>query len=658
MDEGSGPRRRSCLQMWTEENNKIVTRWEENKKNKERTVLSQCFIELSKLLQTIQGLPPAPASIPVEVAVFYNVTLFSLSTSDKMILDENKIKNVLQRVVEASGGYSRNSDILGLWCTALPVFYDNSCITSLHQLACLQWAVWLLDCQLEKILDYFRVLSKYEGWPSSTSERSSGDILKFMQKISFSADSNPLLLHVMSAGELKDQLYSCIVLAHGMEILASGKYLEAAQIFKEATSLSLSMKMQSKIFTLSGVCFQNLGKPQTALQSFRRALEADFSCLYALYQSSLVYRQLGMADAEFETLHLLCRAVSVPEKRDLIFDDLKLIYPDKLLRNPALIKMFKKPCITSVKYCLAQRSLESGRIDDAVEHYLDLLEVFQEEKNQEVFIDSIVSLPRIPEIYLEAAASLFKAKKFWDVTLVCEEVIKKIAGIVPEKLTIAVPLKDSEGCIPPNSESFFTQLESCYQKEEYSETVQEQKNEKLNCILWTAAAYFYQGWAFTELKDTKESITHLSRCINLLLTVHIVQSDGDCINNSETGKITREAVKLLHRLKGLAFVRRGISFMERGQEKEALLNFQLSQQSFPESVDGAFWLLEALWRLGRKDEAVSYWQKLQESRQSVVDINSIHRDAVLFLLPQQELSTSDLETLNKKIEEYRSQAKP
>lgn len=56
------------------------------------------------------------------------------------------------------------------------------------------------------------------------------------------------------------------------------------------------------------VCvFLNLfqGRPQTGLQYFRWALQADIQCFPALYHAAMVYRQLEIMEAELEALNHL-----------------------------------------------------------------------------------------------------------------------------------------------------------------------------------------------------------------------------------------------------------------------------------------------------------------------------------------------------------------
>lgn len=51
------------------------------------------------------------------------------------------------------------------------------------------------------------------------------------------------------------------------------------------------------------ICHQS--RPQMALQCYRKALETDSCCGCALYQSMLIYRQLGNTQAEIQALRLL-----------------------------------------------------------------------------------------------------------------------------------------------------------------------------------------------------------------------------------------------------------------------------------------------------------------------------------------------------------------
>lgn len=56
----------------------------------------------------------------------------------------------------------------------------------------------------------------------------------------------------------------------------------------------------------------NQGKPQTALQHLKRALQIDFQCLPALSHAAAVYHQLGETDVELQALALLYEVCLLP----------------------------------------------------------------------------------------------------------------------------------------------------------------------------------------------------------------------------------------------------------------------------------------------------------------------------------------------------------
>lgn len=56
----------------------------------------------------------------------------------------------------------------------------------------------------------------------------------------------------------------------------------------------------------------NQGKPQTALQHLKRALQVDFQCLPALSHVAAVYHELGETEAELQALALLYEVCLLP----------------------------------------------------------------------------------------------------------------------------------------------------------------------------------------------------------------------------------------------------------------------------------------------------------------------------------------------------------
>lgn len=107
-------------------------------------------------------------------------------------------------------------------------------------------------------------------------------------------------------------------------------------------------------------------------------------------------------------------------------------------------------------------------------------------------MDDSLSLPRIPVIYLEAAFALLKAKRPWDTLAICDEVLAKTVDLIPERLLITPCGTVSRELVP------FT-LEA------------DAPEEKMECVLWSGAAYLIQGQVHFQLKDTKEALTSFTR---------------------------------------------------------------------------------------------------------------------------------------------------
>ncbi|MEE6518301.1 hypothetical protein FKM82_029233, partial [Ascaphus truei] len=61
-----------------------------------------------------------------------------------------------------------------------------------------------------------------------------------------------------------------------------------------------------------------------------------------------------------------------------------LIRTELILNTPGVTCSLRTPSTWEVKYLLASRCLQTGRVEEAVQHYLDLLAVLQDGGHQEV----------------------------------------------------------------------------------------------------------------------------------------------------------------------------------------------------------------------------------------------------------------------------------
>ncbi|XP_012684026.2 Fanconi anemia group G protein isoform X1 [Clupea harengus] len=575
------------LEKWTQANNSFVKEWKvtDGRIGGNHGVKEKCHKGTLKLLQKIQGVPAVIELIQLELAVAYNTLVFSLNLSSLSDVQQS-LTYTLLRALEAVDCQTSSMDPIVLWCVTLKSFSNTSHLSCLHSLLCVQWALWLASCQMQSIRHLLRDVTQEEVTASSQ------DLRTVIQKLSLSEKENSNLLVAVTAREFKDLLPICTILLEGLENITQENYSAALVAFLQAASLPAPRTLLAQVHTLTGFAFAKLDQPQSALQSYRKAMEVDFGCHSALYQSALVYRQLKNTQAEIEALRLLHSALVQHTEEQTVNTRVMIISPDVLLSSKCKDSIMAVPSPQLILHSLACTCVLEDRILEAVELYLDLMSSLQSDITQPVCTEADVSLPRVPVVYLEAAFTLLRAKRMWDVITVCEEVITKTMNLIPERLVLDLSEEHLLFSMEGPSKSL--------------------KHERLEYVLWAAAAHYLQGLAYCKMKDTKESVANFTRSLNWLAKVSIkstgtlVGDQGDC-----------EVVKTLQRLRGLALAGRGVSFMERGQLKEALRDLKLSLQSITELQMIKFGLVEVYRRLGRQEEAIVCWRESQSSSEAV-----------------------------------------
>uniref|UniRef100_A0A670J8T2 FA complementation group G n=1 Tax=Podarcis muralis TaxID=64176 RepID=A0A670J8T2_PODMU len=269
------------------------------------------------------------------------------------------------------------------------------------------------------------------------------------------AESDPLL--VQSVPELKGILWTSAAFLQGVQELEAGDLPAAVALLQTAASGLCSRRRLAQIFTLMGCCNLKMDKPQMAIQYLKRALQVDFTFLPALYQASLLYHQLGLLEAELEVLALLYQVHLHPSLPNFL----------STLGSEAVFALL---CV-SCSLLWTQHLLILGWGPPPLQ----------------VSLCGELALPRIPEVFLEAASALEELARHRDAIL----------------------------------------------------DLGARKRESLLCVLWRAAAYLIQGLAWAGLGEAKEAISHLSspkmivlcsfpnRCLNDLLRVHFVTAGMD-----------------------------------------------------------------------------------------------------------------------------------
>ncbi|XP_010079573.1 PREDICTED: Fanconi anemia group G protein, partial [Pterocles gutturalis] len=541
-----------------------------------------------ELLLRMRGLPPALPALPLELTVLYNSLLFT-GASDSAIKGEAEgIRQGLLRVLEACGGCGQDLSTEELWQKVLQEVTAEELQGPLHRLGALQAVWWLAASRLGSTTSLFRLLSHTEDGGRPLCSKGMNELLSLLKAWRVPAEEASLPL-LQSTEALKEILCTAAAFLQGLQELEAGNFPTAFSLLQEAAGGFCSKRVLAQIYTCLGCCTEQMGKPQTALQHLRRALQVDFQCLPALSHVAAVYHKLGETDAELQALVLLYEALEKNPPAAASASPHFLIRTELLIHTPILSSLLRHRHPSEVKYLLAQRCLQDGRVADAVEHYLDLLALLQEGLQQQVPLDGGSTLPRIPEVFLEAASALEQAGRHHDAITVCEEVISRTTDLIPRMLQVEERFEQPE-CPSPGAGLAGGHLS---------------QKESLCCLAWRAAGYLHQGWVWATLGKSKEAITQFSRCLGDLLRVQVYGSGIEPAENLPE-------VEVLQKIRLLSLIGRGTQFLELGRHKEALLDFQHGLQISPGDPSAVSYLVQALWKLDRKQEAAAHWQKFSQ----------------------------------------------
>ncbi|NWH30931.1 FANCG protein, partial [Chloropsis hardwickii] len=536
------------------------------------------------------GLPAALPALPLELTVLYNSLLFTVGASDSAIKGEAEgIRQGLLRVLEACGACGQDLGTEELWEKVLQEVTVEELQAPLHRLGALQAAWWLASRRLGSVAGLFQLLSTAEDPGGAHCSEGQNELLSMIKAWRVPPEGASLPL-VQSAKDLKEILCTAAAFLQGLQELEAGNFPAALSLLHEATGGFCSKNILAQIYTCLGCCAQRMGKPQTALQHLKQALQVDFQCLPALSHVAAVYHELGEIDAELQALTLLYEALGKNPAAAASSSPYFLMRTELLVNTPVLTSLLRHQHPSEVKYLLAQRCLQDGRVADAVEHYLDFLSLLQEGLQQQVPLDGSSALPRIPEVFLEAASALEQAGRHQDAITVCEEVISRTTDLIPRVLRLEEKLEQPESSLPGA---------------ELAGGLLSQKKESLCCLAWRAAGYLHQGWAWAKLGESKEAVTQFSR-------EHLGDAVLRCVCLPVTEKLQPE-VEVLQKIRLLSLIGRGTQFLELGRHREALLDFQHSLQISPGDPAAASYLVQALWKLNRKQEAAAQWQKFSQS---------------------------------------------
>ncbi|XP_059110165.1 Fanconi anemia group G protein isoform X2 [Peromyscus eremicus] len=564
----------SSLDLWREKNDWLVGQTRltgDSRPSLRRQQLAQETLEgFRELLLTLQGLPAALPALPLELTVICNYIILRASLAQGFAEDLTKdVQRGLERVMETQNQLEPKSQqgLQELWHSVLSASsLLPELLPTLHCLASLQAILWM---RTDHPGDLALLLQALNGSQTETSE----DLLLLLKSWSPPAEKSDAPLILQDAQGLRDVLWTALACRQGLQELITGSLPRALNSLHEAASGLCPPSVLVQVYTALGTCLRKMGNPQRALLYLTAALKVGTTCAFPLLEASRIYRQLGDTAAELESLELLVEALSATHSPEMLK---LLIEVELLLPQPDPASPLHCGTQSQAKHLLASRCLQTGRAEDAAEHYLDLLAMLLGGSEPRFFPPTSSPGPCIPELCLEAAAALIQAGRAPDALTVCGELLSRTSSLLP--------------------------------KMSLWENARKRTKELPYCPVWVSATHLLQGQAWSQLKAQKEALSEFSECLELLFRA-LPEDKEQGAGSSCEQKCRPDMV--LKQLQVAALLSRGLEWAASGQDTRALSDFLLSVQICPGNRDGSFYLLQTLKRLKRKNEATAFWQEAQ-----------------------------------------------
>ncbi|XP_067600170.1 Fanconi anemia group G protein isoform X2 [Pseudorca crassidens] len=528
---GSSASHASCLDLWREKNDQLV--------------------QQAKVAQD-SGLSPRRQQLAQDALEGLRGLLHSL----QVLETQEQLKARLEH------------GLRGLWDSVLHVSsLLPELLPVLHHLAGLQAALWLSTDRLGDLTLLLQTLNVSQS-------RASEDLLLLLKTWRPPAEESDAPLTLQDAQNLRGVLLTAFAYRQGLQELITGNLPRALSSLHEAASGLCPRPVLVQVYTALGTCLRKMGSPQRALLYLVAALKGESTWGPPLLEASRLYRQLENTAAEIECLELLVEALSVahiPEAPQL------LIEVELLLPRPDPASPLHCGTQSQAKYLLASRCLQTGRAENAAEHYLDLLALLLDGSEPKFSPPPCPRGPCVPEVFLEAAAALIQAGRAQDALTVCEELLSRMSSLRPKRPRLWEDARRGTKELP-------------------------------HCSPWVSATYLLQGHARVQLGAQKEAISEFSRCLELLFQATPTDKEQGPASSCEQGCASDVA---LQQLRAAALISRGLEWVASGQDTKALQDFLLSVQVCPGNQDASFHLLQTLRRLDRRDEATALWRRLE-----------------------------------------------
>ncbi|XP_014785086.1 uncharacterized protein LOC106879875 isoform X2 [Octopus bimaculoides] len=303
--------------------------------------------------------------------------------------------------------------------------------------------------------------------------------------------------------------YVIYIKAHSLYI--KNMFEAVLQLFQEEDTTYYTDAQSVLFLNLKACCYFKLGNCWSAVENFQAALKLDFSFLVPLYNIAVVYQQQKHVQAELDTLKYLITALNSTTS---IQYNIVHLGEDNQLKLSRYLDMYGAPLrLPYIMYLICKRCLQENYLDEASEHYLDLLGYFRDNhflQHSETYMLSC-PLPSITEIHLEAAFCMLKAGKYDECIIICDWLLSCVNG-------------DNSRDYLHASSMMFSQLNRSDEEEDYFLPGSSQFSKDRNCSMTSF------GNSPGQDIGTNNSLSHLATTLLALLykadsLVHIDQLD-------------------------------------------------------------------------------------------------------------------------------------
>ncbi|XP_068944758.1 Fanconi anemia group G protein isoform X4 [Petaurus breviceps papuanus] len=553
----------SCLGLWREENDRLVRQWRQVVAQDSGQPLKQqaahhALEQFRGLLHRLQGLPSALSVLPLELTVLANTLTLGVGLAQRFMKDHaSDIQQGLERVLNAQGVPLPQSGDLWKIIFQSP-FLPSEMLCPLHHLVGLQGAIWLTDNHPGDLTMLLCTVmnSQYKESGVPLPELTE-DLLSLLSVWDPPAEELDAPLTLQDARSLKEVLLTAAAFHQGLREFHAGNLPLALSSLQKAAFGLCPRPVLAQVHTALGACHRKMGHPQRALLHLLEALKAGAGQGPPLLEAARLYRQLGHTTAELDSLKLLVEALSIPHSsRPPLFP----IGVELVITPPSSASSLYCGTQSQAKHLLASRCLQTGRNEEAVEQYLDLLA-------------SLLDGPLTRKLWLRQGEPRLR------------------------------PALSSAPSLSGNpSEHLF-----CLLWASAAHLLQGQAHAGLGARREALEE-------FSRCLDLLFRMQPLHRDVDQGAGGNVDQGlSGDVISSHEDEFPSEVCLpmKILQRLKSVTLISRGLEWVAEGQDARALRDFLLGVQVCPGDRNASLHLLHVLWRLERKEEAVALYQRLE-----------------------------------------------